>query len=154
PAFFLILAIVALLEPGIYNIMIVIGITSWMGISRLIRAEILSLKQREFVILAKAQGASSFWIITRHLIPNAISPVLVSATLRVAGAILTESSLSFLGIGVQPPTPSWGNMLIEAKATLGFAWWLMLYPGLAIFITVMGFNLLGEGLRNIFLMAE
>lgn len=154
PTYFLILAIVALTESNIYNIMVIIGITSWMGIARLIRAEILSLKQRDFVQVAKSFGASDFWIITRHLIPNALSPVIVSATLGVAGAILTESSLSFLGIGVQPPTASWGNMLIDAKSALGFAWWLMLYPGLAIFITVMGFNLLGEGLRQSVLSPE
>lgn len=148
PTFFLILAVIAVLGPNILNIMIVIGITSWMGVARLIRAEILSLKEREFIQAEHAIGASDLRIITRHLIPNAIAPVLVSATLGVAGAILVESSLSFLGIGVQPPTPSWGNILMEGKSTLGLAWWLMLFPGLAILLTVLGYNLLGEGIRD------
>lgn len=150
PTFFLILSTIALLGPSIWNIMIIIGITNWMGISRLIRAEILSLKEREFIEAARAIGAGDIRIITRHLIPNGIGPVLVSATLGVAGAILLESGLSFLGLGVQPPQASWGNILTEAKATLGVAWWLTLFPGLAILMTVLGYNLLGEGLREFF----
>lgn len=149
PTFFLILAVIAIVGSNIVNIMIVIGITSWMGVARLIRAEILSLKEREFIQAEHAIGASDLRIITRHLIPNAIAPVLVSATLGVAGAILVESSLSFLGIGVQPPFPSWGNILMEGKSTLGLAWWLMLFPGLAILLTVLGYNLLGEGIRDL-----
>jgi len=148
PTFFLILAVIAFLDPSIWNIMIVIGLTSWMGVARLIRAEFLSLRQRDFVIAAQALGASDLRLIFRHILPNAMSPVLVSATLGVAGAILTESALSFLGIGVQPPTPSWGNMLIIGKQTLGSAWWLSVIPGLAILITVLGYNLLGEGVRD------
>ncbi len=148
PTFFLILAVIAFLEPSIWNIMIVIGLTSWMGVARLVRAEFLSLRQREFVLAAQALGASDLRLIFRHILPNALSPVLVSATLGVAGAILTESALSFLGIGVQPPTPSWGNMLITGKQTLGSAWWLSVFPGLAILITVLGYNLLGEGVRD------
>lgn len=148
PTFFLILAVIAFLDPSIWNIMIVIGLTSWMGIARLIRAEFLSLRQRDFVLAAQALGASDRRLIFRHILPNAMSPVLVSATLGVAGAILTESALSFLGIGVQPPTPSWGNMLIVGKQTLGSAWWLSVFPGLAILITVLGYNLLGEGVRD------
>ena len=148
PAFFLILAVIAFLEPSIWNIMIVIGLTSWMGVARLVRAEFLSLRQRDFVIAAQALGASDLRLIFRHILPNAMSPVLVSATLGVAGAILTESALSFLGIGVQPPTPSWGNMLIAGKQTLGSAWWLSVFPGLAILLTVLGYNLLGEGIRD------
>jgi len=150
PTFFLILAVIALLEPSIWNIMIVIGLTGWMGIARLIRAEILSIKNKEFVLAAKALGLSEFRIIFRHVLPNAMSPVYVIATLGIGGAILTESALSFLGIGVQPPTPSWGNILTQAKDNIEVAWWLSLYPGLAIFLTVMGYNLLGEGLRDIF----
>lgn len=150
PTFFLILAVIALLEPNIINIMIVIGLTSWMGITRLVRAEILSLKEREFIQAERAMGASDLRIIFVHLIPNSLSPVLVSATLGVGAAILVESSLSFLGIGVQPPMPSWGNILSEGKSTLGIAWWLTLFPGLAILVTVLGYNLLGEGLRQIF----
>jgi peptide/nickel transport system permease protein len=121
PTFFLILAVIAFLNPSIWNIMIVIGITSWMGVARLVRAEFLSLREREFVLAARAVGVSDLRLIFRHMLPNALSPVLVSATLGVAGAILTESALSFLGIGVQPPTPSWGNMLIAGKQTLGYA---------------------------------
>jgi peptide/nickel transport system permease protein len=150
PTFFLILAVIAILEPSIWNIMIVIGLTNWMGIARLVRAEILSIKQKEFVLAAKAQGFPESRIIFRHLLPNALSPVYVVATLGIGGAILTESALSFLGIGVQPPTPSWGNILTQAKDNIEVAWWLSLYPGLAIFLTVMGYNLLGEGLRDIF----
>jgi peptide/nickel transport system permease protein len=150
PSFFLILAVVAMLEPGILNIMIIIGITGWMGVARLIRAEILSLKEREFILASRALGASDFRIITRHLIPNAIAPVLVSAVLGVAGAVLLESSLSFLGLGVQPPTPSWGNILMDGKASLGVCWWPMFFPGVFILITVLGYNLLGEGLREYF----
>lgn len=148
PTFFLILAVIALLEPGIINIMIIIGVTSWMGVARLIRAEILSLKQRDFIYAERAIGASDLRIIARHLIPNAMAPVLVSITLGVAAAILVESSLSFLGIGVQPPTPSWGNILSEGKSVMGAAWWMLMFPGLAIFITVLGYNLLGEGIRE------
>ncbi len=148
PTFFLILAVVAFLEPSIWNIMIIIGLTGWMGVARLVRAEFLSLRERDFVQAGRALGASDARLIFRHILPNALSPVLVSATLGVAGAILTESALSFLGIGVQPPTPSWGNMLITGKQTLGTAWWLSAFPGLAILVTVLGYNLLGEGIRD------
>jgi len=148
PTFFLILAVIALLEPSIINIMVIIGATSWMGMARLMRAEILSLKERDFIYAERAIGASDLRIIARHLIPNAMAPVLVSVTLGIAGAILVESSLSFLGIGVQPPTPSWGNILSEGKAVMGAGWWMMAFPGLAIFITVLGYNLLGEGIRE------
>jgi len=150
PTFFLILAVVSILEPSIFNIMVIIGLTSWMGTSRLIRGEILSLKMREFIQAEMAIGASNFRIISRHLIPNAIGPVLVSATLGIAGAILLESGLSFLGLGVQPPVPSWGNILIESKSTLGVAWWITVFPGLAILITILGFNFIAEGLKKIF----
>ncbi len=150
PTFFLILAVIALLEPSIWNIMIVIGLTNWMGIARLVRAEILSIKNKEFILAAKAIGLPELKIIFSHILPNALSPVYVVATLGIGGAILTESALSFLGIGVQPPTPSWGNILTQAKDNIEVAWWLSLYPGLAIFLTVMGYNLLGEGLRDFF----
>ena len=150
PTFFLILAVIALLEPSIWNIMIVIGLTNWMGIARLVRAEIMSIKNKEYVLAAKAMGFPNRRIIFGHVLPNSLSPVYVVATLGIGGAILTESALSFLGIGVQPPTPSWGNILTQAKDNIEVAWWLSLYPGLAIFLTVMGYNLLGEGLRDIF----
>jgi peptide/nickel transport system permease protein len=148
PTFFLILAVIALLEPSIWNIMIIIGVTGWMGITRLVRADFSSMKERDFVLAARAIGASDTRIIFIHILPNAMASVLVAATLGVAGAILTESALSFLGIGVQPPTPSWGNILTAGKDNIDIAWWLSLYPGLAILITVLGYNLLGEGIRD------
>jgi peptide/nickel transport system permease protein len=148
PAFFLILAVIAVLEPSIWNIMAVIGLTSWMGVARLVRAEFLSLREREFVTAARALGASDVRLILRHMLPNALAPVMVSATLGVAGAILTESALSFLGLGVQPPTPSWGNILTAGKDNIEIAWWLSVFPGLAILVTVMSYNLLGEGIRE------
>ncbi|MDR1166239.1 MAG: ABC transporter permease [Deltaproteobacteria bacterium] len=148
PSMFLILAVIAILEPSIWNVMVVIGLTSWMGVARLARAEIMSLKNRDFVLAARALGASSARVIFVHLLPNAMAPVLVTATLGVAGAILTESSLSFLGLGVQPPTPTWGAMLTEGKDYLSRAWWLSFYPGLAILVTVLSYNILGEGLRE------
>jgi peptide/nickel transport system permease protein len=149
PSIFLLLAVIAILEPSIINIMVVIGLTGWMGVARLIRAEVLSLKEREFVLAARALGASSLRLMWRHLLPNAMAPVLVAATLGVGGAILTESVLSFLGLGVQPPTPSWGNILNEGRVALGVAWWLTLTPGLCILVTVLAFNLLGEGIRDV-----
>jgi peptide/nickel transport system permease protein len=148
PTFFLILAVIAMLEPSIWYIMVIIGLTGWMGVARLVRAEVLSLKSRDFVLAARVLGASDARIIFRHILPNALSPVLVSATLGVAGAILTESALSFLGIGVQPPTPSWGNILTSGKDYLEFAWWLSLFPGMAILVTVLSYNLVGEGIRD------
>jgi len=148
PTFFLILAVIAMLEPSIWNIMIVIGVTSWMGVSRLVRAEFLSLKEREFVLAARALGASDFRIIFKHILPNAMSPVLISAVLGIAGAVLLESALSFLGIGVQPPTASWGNILTIGKDNIEIAWWISVFPGLAIFVTVLAYNLLGEGIRD------
>lgn len=148
PTFFLILAVIAILEPGIFTIMAVIGITGWMDVARLVRAEFLTLKERDFVLAARALGAGDLRIIFRHILPNALSPVFVAATFGVAGAILVESSLSFLGLGVQPPSPSWGNILTAGKDNIEVAWWLSLYPGLAILITVLSYNLMGEGLRD------
>ncbi len=148
PTFFLILAVIAFLEPSIWNIMIVIGLTSWMGVARLVRAEMLSLRHREFVLAAEALGAGGWRLISAYCLPNAIGPILVSSVLGIAGAVLIESGLSFLGLGVQPPDPSWGNMLTAGKDNIQIAWWLSLYPGLAILITVLGYNLLGEGLRD------
>jgi peptide/nickel transport system permease protein len=148
PTFFLILAVIAFLEPSIWNIMIIIGVTGWMGITRLVRADFISLKERDFVQAARVIGASDARIIFIHVLPNCMASVLVAATLGVAGAILTESALSFLGIGVQPPTPSWGNILTAGKDNIDIAWWLSLYPGLAILVTVLGYNMLGEGIRD------
>jgi peptide/nickel transport system permease protein len=148
PTFFLILAVIALIGQSIWYIMIIIGLTGWMGVARLVRAEVLSIREREYVMAIRALGASDSRIIFRHILPNALSPVLVSATLGVAGAILTESALSFLGIGVPPPTPSWGNILTSGKEYIEFAWWLTLYPGLAITVTVLAYYLVGEGIRD------
>lgn len=149
PSFFLILAVIAFLEPNLTNIMVVIGLTSWMGVARLVRAEALALRGRDFVLAARVAGAGPSRIILRHILPNALAPVLVSATLGVAGAILVESSLSFLGLGVQPPDASWGNMLMDGKEVLEVAPWLSVFPGVAILLTVLGYNLLGESLRDI-----
>ena len=148
PTFFLILAVIAFLTPSIWNIMIVIGLTSWMGVTRLVRAEFLSLRGREFVLASQTLGAKDNRLIFRHLLPNSLSPIIVSSVLGVASAVLVESGLSFLGLGVQAPQASWGNILTDGKEYIEFAWWLSLFPGLAILITVLGYNLLGEGLRD------
>ena len=148
PSFFLILTVVALLGPSIFNIMVVIGITSWMGTSRFVRAEFLSLRERDFTQAARALGVKDRRIILRHILPNALAPVFVTATLKVASAILLEAGLSFLGFGVQPPAPSWGNILTEGRTYIFDAWWLTVFPGFAILVTVLSFNLVGEGLRD------
>ena len=148
PTFFLILAVIAFLQPSIWIIMVVIGLTGWMGVARMVRAEVLTVREMDYILAARCIGCSDLRIILRHILPNALSPVLVAATLGVAGAILTESALSFLGIGVQPPTPSWGNILTSGKDYIEFAWWLSLFPGLAILVTVLSYNLLGEGIRD------
>ena len=148
PTFFLILAVIAFLTPSIWNIMIVIGLTSWMGVTRLVRAEFLSLRHREFVLAAQALGAKDVRLIFTHLLPNSLTPIIVSSILGIASAVLVESGLSFLGLGVQAPQASWGNILTDGKEYIQFAWWLSLFPGLAILITVLGYNLLGDGLRD------
>jgi peptide/nickel transport system permease protein len=149
PSFFLILTVVALLPASIYNIMIVIGLTSWMGATRFVRAEFLSLRELDFVAAAKALGLNDFRIIFRHMMPNAIAPVLVSATIGIATAILTEAGLSFLGFGVPPPHATWGNILSDGKNYIFDAPWLTFIPGFAILIVVLSFNLFGEGLRDV-----
>ena len=148
PTLFLILMLSVYLGPSIINVMIIIGLTGWMDLSRLVRAEFLSLKKREYVLAARVSGASNTRIILKHILPNALSPVFVSVIFGVGGAILIESGLSFLGLGVQPPDASWGNILTSGKDYIERAWWLTVYPGLAIFITVMSYNILGEGLRD------
>lgn len=148
PRFFLVLTVVALLKPNFWNVILVIGFTGWTGTSRLVRAEMLSLKQRDFVVAAEALGASRRRVMFLHMLPSALAPVLVSATLGVAGAILLESGLSFLGFGVQPPRPTWGNILADGRLYIFDAWWMTLFPGVAILITVLAFNLFGEGLRD------
>jgi peptide/nickel transport system permease protein len=148
PTFFLILAVIAFLTPSIWNIMIVIGLTSWMGVTRLVRAEFMSLRNREFVLASQTLGAKDSRLIFKQLLPNSLTPIIVSSVLGVASAVLVESGLSFLGLGVQAPQASWGNILTDGKEYIEFAWWLSLFPGLAILMTVMGYNLLGEGLRD------
>jgi len=148
PRFFLLLAVLAFLTPSIWTIMAVIGLTGWMGVTRLVRAEFLSLKEREFVVWSQNVGATGFRVIWRHFLPNALAPVLVAMTLGIPAAILTESGLSFLGIGVPPPHATWGNILNEGKETIEIGWWLSVYPGLAILVTVLSYNLLGEGIRD------
>lgn len=148
PFLFLILTVIVFLPPSIYNIMIVIGITRWTSIARYTRGEFMKIKEQEFTEAARALGVSDKKIIFRHILPNSLAPVLVTATFGVANAILIEAALSFLGLGIQPPTPSWGEILSVGRRHIEVAWWLATFPGLAIFITVTAYNLLGEGLRD------
>lgn len=148
PWLFLMIAVSALLRPGPLALTLILGAASWMSISRLTRAEILSLSQREFVLAAVGMGQSPRRVLFRHLLPNALTPVLVQATLLFGNLILAESSLSFLGMGVQPPTPSWGNLIAEGRDALNGAWWMSAFPGAAIALSVIAFNLVGEGLRD------
>ena len=148
PRFFLLLAVLAFLKPSIWTIMAVIGLTGWMGVTRLVRAEFLALREREFVIWSESIGAGALRVIFKHIMPNALAPVLVAMTLGIPAAILTESGLSFLGLGVQPPYATWGNILNDGKDLITYAWWLTLYPGLAILVTVLSYNLMGEGIRD------
>ena len=150
PTFFLIILVIAFIEPNIYNVMIVIGVTSWPGLARLVRAEVLSLKEREFILVSKMMAISNIKIFFVHILPNIISPLMVYSSLAIGGAILTESALSFLGLGVQPPMPSWGQILTSGKDYIYMAWWLSLFPGIAILLTVLAFNLVGEAVRDIF----
>jgi peptide/nickel transport system permease protein len=148
PFFFLILSVIAFLPPSIFNIMVVIGITRWTAIARYARGEFMKIKRQEFAQAARALGARDHKIIFRHILPNSIAPVLVTATFGIANAILIEAALSFLGLGVQPPTASWGGILSSAREFISVAWWLATFPGLAIFLTVTAYNLAGEGLRD------
>ncbi|MCE5327104.1 MAG: ABC transporter permease [Planctomycetaceae bacterium] len=147
PTFFLILTVAALLQPSIWIVALIIGVTSWMGTARLVRAEFLSLREMDYVQAARATGAGHARIIFRHVLPNALPPVFVTAVLGVAGAILTEASLSYLGFGVQPPDPSWGNIISGGKQYILDAWWLIVFPSVAIFITTLSFYVAGEGMR-------
>ena len=148
PRFFLLLAVLAFLKPSIWTIMTVIGLTGWMGVARLVRAEFLTLREREFVIWSESVGAGALRIIFRHILPNAVAPILVAMTLGIPAAILTEAGLSFLGLGVQPPYATWGNILNDGRDYIEIAWWLTLYPGLAILVTVLSYNLVGEGIGD------
>lgn len=148
PLLFLVLGIVALFKPSIYTIMIALGLTSWTSDARYVRGELLRIREIEFAQAARASGARDARIIFRHLLPNALTPVIVSSSFGVAAAILTESALSFLGLGVPLPTASWGSMLSAAKQHIEYAWWLVLFPGVAIFSTVAAFNIVGERFRE------
>ncbi len=149
PVFFLIITIVAFFPRSLFNIMLIIGITSWTGNARFVRAEFFKLRNQDFVQAAKALGSPVSSILFKHMLPNGIAPVLVNATFGIAGAIFIEAALSFLGFGVAPPTPSWGQMLSLGVSTTGrFLWWLSMSPGLAIFFTVLAYNLVGEALRD------
>lgn len=149
PRLVLLIVVIALFEnPSIWLVVVVLGLTGWMGTARLVRGEVLSLREREFVLAARALGMGDGRIILRHIIPNTLAPVIVSATLGIGQTILTEASLSFLALGVQPPTPSWGNMISDGRDALILAWWISTFPGLAIVFTVIAFNLLGDGLRD------
>jgi peptide/nickel transport system permease protein len=150
PFLFLMMALAAFLHPGPALIVVILGATSWMAISRLIRAEILSLQKREFILAARALGQSPFAILWRHLLPNAYTPAVIRATLLISDLILLEASLSFLGLGLQPPIPSWGNMIAEGQEVLLQAWWVATFPGAALALTVLAFNLLADGLRDTF----
>lgn len=147
PTFFLILTVAAVLPPSIYNVMIILGLTGWIGIARFIRSEFLRLRNLDFVTAARGLGVSNVAIMFRHILPNALAPVLVSASFGVASAILAESGLSFLGVGVPPDLVTWGSILAVSRSNT-FAWWLAVFPGLAIFLTVTAYNLLGDGLRD------
>jgi peptide/nickel transport system permease protein len=148
PAFFLILAVMVVVGGSVLNIVWILALTGWMGVARLVRAQALSLREREFVLAARALGAGDLRILGRHVVPNAMGPVRASAVLGASNAILAEAGLSFLGIGVQPPVPSWGNLLMDGKAVLGVGWWMMVFPGAAIFLTVFFLNSLGEALSH------
>ncbi|MBM3707036.1 MAG: ABC transporter permease [Actinobacteria bacterium] len=144
------IAIITVLGPGIINIFIAIGILGWASFARIFRGSILSIKNKEYIEAARALGASNYRIITKHIFPNAFAPIIVYATMNVGTAIIVEAALSFLGIGVQPPTPAWGKMLAESLDYIDISPWMMVFPGLAILITVLGFVLLGDGLRDAF----
>jgi peptide/nickel transport system permease protein len=149
PRLVLLIVVIALFDrPDIWMVVIVLGLTGWMGVARIVRGEILSLREREFVQAAKALGMNDLRIITRHILPNTLAPIIVFATLGIGNTILVEAGLSFLGLGVQPPTPSWGNMITDGRDSLITAWWIATFPGLAIVFTVTAFNLLGDGLRD------
>ena len=148
PGILLAIAFAAFLGPGLDKVILALVITGWAGYARLARAQVLKLKELEFVLAARSLGASHTRILVRHLIPNSLAPVIVAATLTVGGAILSEAALSFLGIGIQPPTPSWGNMLQNAQDFIWTTPWLAIWPGAMIFLTVLCFNFLGDGLRD------
>ncbi len=149
PFILLALAVIAVLGPSLKNIIVVLGVTSWVSYARVVRAEVLSLRAREFIAATQALGSGGWRIVFRHLLPNVLTPVIVIATLEVARMVILESALSFLGLGIPPPTPTWGGMLADGRAYLSTAWWLATFPGLCIMLTVLGINLLGDWLRDV-----
>jgi ABC-type dipeptide/oligopeptide/nickel transport system permease subunit len=148
PTILMAIFLVAILGPGLGNVMIAVGLVYWGGFARVVRGQVLSLREWEFVLSARAIGTTDWRIMFRHILPNCLSPVIVMATLMMADAIIIEATLSFLGMGAQPPTPSWGSILASGRSYLMLAPWVMLFPGIAIMLTVLGFNLLGDGLRD------
>jgi peptide/nickel transport system permease protein len=148
PRLVLLITLVALFEPSIALVTLVLGLTGWMGTSRIVRGQVLSVKEMEFVTAARVLGFGRFRILLRHILPNVLTPVIVAATLGIGNTILAEAALSFLGLGVQPPTASWGNMVASGRDSMLDAWWITTFPGLAIVFTVMAFNLVGDGLRD------
>lgn len=148
PSILLAIAIVSALGPSLFNLMLAIGISSVPSYARIVRASVLSLRDQEFIEAARAIGASDFRIVTKHIVPNALAPVIVQGTLGVAGAILSTAGLSFIGLGIQPPAPEWGSMLSGGRAYLRYAWHVTTFPGLLIMITILALNLLGDGLRD------
>ena len=149
PGLLFAITIMAVIGPSLYNVFLALGLVSWTSLARLVRGQVLTIRQHEYVEAARAVGASNARIIVRHILPNTTASAIILVTLGIGGAILAEASLSFLGLGAQPPTPSWGSMLSTGRDYLLQAPWLSIYPGLAIFLTVMGFNLLGDGLRDL-----
>lgn len=149
PSLFLVLGLSAILEPSSLQVVLLLGCTAWMGASRLARGELLGLRERDFVLASRSIGQRRLLIIWRHLLPNALTPLVVDATLMIGNLILAEATLSFFGLGVQAPTPSWGNMIADGRSGAGTAWWTVLFPGLAIAATVVAFNLLADGFRQV-----
>ena len=149
PPIFLAIAVMAFVPPGIWSLMLVLGVVTWIQFGRVSRGSTLSVKEKDFVEAARSVGSSNAKIILRHILPNVLSPLIVIATVSMSWMILAEAGLSFLGLGIQPPTPAWGSMLSEGRTYFGIAWWYATFPGLAIFITVLGLNMLGDGLRKL-----
>jgi peptide/nickel transport system permease protein len=149
PSLLFAIVVMAVLGPNIFNVFLALGLVNWPAVCRLVRGEVLSLKEREFVLAARAVGAPGLRTMLRHILPNCAGPIIVVATLGMASAILAEASLSFLGLGVQPPTPSWGSMLAQGRDFIHTAWWMTTFPGVTIFVTILGLNLLGDGLRDV-----
>lgn len=150
PPFFIAVMFLAVFGPGVAGLIFIVGATSWPPTARLVRAEFLRIRQLEFIMAARALGASSARIMVRHVLPNVVAVIVISVTLRVGLSILAEASLSYLGLGVQPPTPSWGNIVADGREYLRAAWWVSLFPGAFVFLSVMALNLVGDGLRDAF----